>query len=137
MLSGIPRLFLRFLSHQFFLFFPLVPLVTLAKKVQRCRRRRLLISVFVLLHCIPREDPLSPPPYSPSLSATLAPAPFPYLGQPSFRLSSIYFSFSFVLICRLIHCDSIAVVLVLQSPLRCCDSFSLSRSFSLSVSLSL
>lgn len=87
------------------------------------------------LHSQGRPPP--PPPYSPSLSATLVPAPFPSLGQPSFRLSSIYFSFSFVLICRLIHCDSIAVVLVLQSPLRCCDSFSLPRSFSLSVSLSL
>lgn len=30
-------------------------------------------------------------------------------------LSSIYFSFSFVLICRLIHCDSIAVVVVLAA----------------------
>jgi len=44
-----------------------------------------------------------------------------------FRLSSIYFSFSFVLICRLIHCDSIAVVLVLQSPCALARSLSSTR----------
>lgn len=50
------------------------------------------------------------PPFS-----SLAHSPLLSSASTCCALSSIYFSFSFVLICRLIHCDGIAVVVVLAA----------------------